>query len=271
MTALQRSDRKDLLTFDQSKIALLKATVAKDATDSELQLFLHLCQRTGLDPFARQIYFQKRYSKRYGHQMTVLTGIDGYRLIADRTGLYVGNDDPIYDVEAVPRKATVTVYKLIGGMRCPFTASSRWDQYYPGDEQGFLWKKMPHLMLGKTAEALALRKAFPAELSGLYTDAEMEQADRTPPPDVSPQPDRKPSKVLTIEAKANPFLAPPDIERYQGSIPQCKIVRELARTHGVTELEDLKALGKVLLGPTAVEMEHIAQAVAQWCKGRTQC
>jgi hypothetical protein len=108
--------------------------------------------------------------------MTVQVGIDGFRLVADRTGAYAGNDDPVYDDESKPQKATVAVYKIVGGMRCPFTATARWSQYYPGDKQGFMWNKMPHLMLGKCAEALALRKAFPAELSGLYTDDEMAQA-----------------------------------------------------------------------------------------------
>ena len=70
----------------------------------------------------------------------------------------------------------MTVYKIVGGQRCGFTATARWDQYFPGEKQGFMWKKMPHLMLGKCAEALAIRKAFPAELSGLYTQEEMQQA-----------------------------------------------------------------------------------------------
>ncbi len=161
----------DLITFDSSKVDLIKRMVAKDATDDELKLFLHQCQRTGLDPLAKQIYFQKRAGK-----MVIITGIDGYRLVADRTANYAGNDDPIFDSEENPTKATVTVYKIVGGVRCPYTASARWQQYYPGDQAGQMWRKMPHLMLGKCAEALALRKAFPAELSGVYVREEMDQA-----------------------------------------------------------------------------------------------
>ena len=139
--------------------------------NDQLEVFLLAAKRYNLNPITNQIYPQVR-----GSNMTVTTGIDGFRLIADRTRCYAGNDDPIYDNEEDPKKATVTVYKIVGGARCPFTASARWEQYFPGERQGFMWKKMPHLMLGKCAESLALRKAFPAELSGLYTQEEMQQA-----------------------------------------------------------------------------------------------
>lgn len=167
--------------FTPEQVDLIKQRVAQDATDDELALFLYQASRTGLDPLAKQIYFQKRINRKTNRsEITIITGIDGYRLIADRTGKYAGNDDPVFDAESSPAKATVTVYKIVGGIVCAFTASARWDQYYPGDAQGFMWRKMPHLMLGKCAEALALRKAFPAELSGIYIREEMEQADREP-------------------------------------------------------------------------------------------
>lgn len=174
-TELELTPRQYAITPDQ--LSLIKSTIAKEATDEELNLFLHHCKRTGLDPLAKQIYFQKRKNHKTGKSdVTIMTGIDGYRLTADRTGKYAGSDDPVFDNEDSPNKATVTVYKLVGGIRCPFTAAARWNQYYPGDAMGFMWKKMPHLMLGKCAEALALRKAFPAELSGIYVKEEMEQA-----------------------------------------------------------------------------------------------
>jgi phage recombination protein Bet len=174
MTALQPFNAVPT-AYSREWVDLVKQNVAKGATETQLQMFLYQCQKTGLDPLARQIYFQKRRTKN-GEQMTILTGIDGYRLTAQRTGEYAGSDDAVYDSEDNPRRATVTVFRLVKGIRCPFTATARWDQYYPGDAQGFMWKKMPHLMLAKCAEALALRKAFPQEPSGIYTPEEMEQA-----------------------------------------------------------------------------------------------
>jgi phage recombination protein Bet len=164
----------EVQAFDGDKVDLLKRVICPGATNDELELFIHACKRTGLDPFMRQIHAIKRKGK-----LAIQTGIDGYRLIADRTGRYAGNDDPAFaEGERFPVKATVTVYKIVGNLRCPFTATARWDEYYPGDgEPGFMWRRMPHVMLGKVAEALALRKAFPAELSGVYTADEMAQAD----------------------------------------------------------------------------------------------
>ncbi len=182
MTAITRTDAKSLITsFSRDQVDLIKRQYAKNATDDELKLFLYVAQSQGLDPLRKQIYFRKQKNGEVVH----ITSIDGYRLMADRTGKYAGNDDPVFDEEDNPRKATVTVYKIIGGIRCPFSATARWDQYYPGDAQGFMWRKMPHLMLGKCAEALALRKAFPGELGGVYIKEEMDQAGIV---DVKPEP-----------------------------------------------------------------------------------
>jgi phage recombination protein Bet len=153
------------LTPDQ--VSLLKRTICRDATDDELKLFMHVCQRTGLDPFARQIYAVKRLDNKTGKaSMVVQTSIDGFRLAAARSGSYAGSDDPVFDNEDEPKRATVTVYKMVQGQRCPFTATARWREYYPGDKGGFMWNKMPCVMLAKVAEALALRKAFPADQAG---------------------------------------------------------------------------------------------------------
>ena len=169
--------------LSRDKIELIKKTVAKGATDLELELFFHACKRTGLDPLMKQIYAIKRWdSKDKIEKMTFQTGIDGYRLIADRTGCYAGSSDAEYTIglNDLPVVAKVTVTKLVSGIPCQFTSSARWAEYVQLSKEGSpttMWKKMPFLMLAKCAEALALRKAFPAELSGVYTHEEMQQAD----------------------------------------------------------------------------------------------
>lgn len=171
--------------FTQAQVDLIRNTVAKGATTDELKLFLYVAGKSGLDPLSKQIHFVKRTMKQkdgtYKDQMTIQTGIDGYRAIAERTGTLAGIEDAVYDIEggdaANPGKATVTVWRMVGGQRVPFTASARWKEYAPQGGQAFMWTKMPYLMLGKCAEALALRKAFPHDLSGLYTTEEMQQAD----------------------------------------------------------------------------------------------
>lgn len=188
------------LTFAQSELDLMKQKFSK-LLAVEFDAFLCAAKRYQLNPLANQIYarLQERTEKN-PRSVTYMAQIDGYRLIADRTGVYAGNDDPVYDNEQHPKKATVTVYKIVEGQRCPFTASARWDQYFPGERQGFMWKKMPHLMLGKCAEALALRKAFPAELSGLYIAEEMHQAD-TP----APEPEQKNDADTIIDTAREGF------------------------------------------------------------------
>ncbi len=177
-------DYKSKLT--RAQVDVIKSQIAKGATDDELKMFLYVCERTKLDPFTKQVHFVKRWDSKAGKEVgAVQVGIDGLRSIAERTGDYAGNDDPVFDGTItvgdkpqinVPEKATVTVYKMVQGQRYPCTASAKWKSYYPGDKMGFMWRKLPELMLGKCAEALALRKAFPSVMSGLYVAEEMGQA-----------------------------------------------------------------------------------------------
>lgn len=190
--------------FTQGQIDLIKRTIAKDASNDELTLFLYQCERTGLDPFSRQIHFVSRWSERDNRKVGVIQiGIDGFRAVADRTGAYAGNDDPVFaygEDKRYPDSATVTVWKIVGGQRCPFTATARWDEYYPGKKNGFMWDKLPHLMLSKCAEALACRKAFPLQLSGLYAPEEMEQVGQI----VEATPNTQPVAVAEDESEPRP-------------------------------------------------------------------
>lgn len=166
-------------TYSESELTFIKSKF--QLNDIEMDVFMSAAHRYELNPLANQIYPQLRTDRKTGSRnMVIATGIDGYRTLADRTGHYAGNDDPIFDdADGPPKKATVFVYKIVGGVRCAFSATARWEQYVPGENMAFMWRKMPHLMLGKVAEALALRKAFPAAMSGIYTVEEMEQAGPT--------------------------------------------------------------------------------------------
>lgn len=169
-----------------SDLRALVKTKYPAVPSGELDKFMHLVEKLKLDPISNQIHLVARYDKKKGRDVyTVQVGIDGYRVVAERTGVYAGNDDPVFNNGASqfamvekklkPLTASVTVYKVVGGVRCPFTATAEWSAYCPGGAD-FMWTKMPYLMLGKCAEALALRKAFPEALSGVYTDEEMAQA-----------------------------------------------------------------------------------------------
>jgi phage recombination protein Bet len=172
---------------DEGRLQLIKTTaMAPEATDDEFRLFLTVANRMGLDPLARQIYAIHRRVAQGRLQMTIQTGIDGFRAIAEDSGEYAGRDRPIFEYAADnterkhPDVAIVTVYRLVGGIRCPFTAEARWDEYVQRDRDGKLmgqWPTMGHNQLAKCAEAQALRAGFPKKLSGVYTDDEMGQAD----------------------------------------------------------------------------------------------
>jgi phage recombination protein Bet len=155
---------------------LISTTIAPGCSNDELRLFAYACQRTGLDPFSRQIYAIKR-----GGKMTIQAGIDGLRSIAERTGqldgsetFWCGEDGAWADVwlgSKPPAAAKTIIHRK--GSNHPFVGVARFADYNAG--QG-LWSKMPAAMIAKCSEALALRKAFPADLSGVYSTDEMEQA-----------------------------------------------------------------------------------------------
>lgn len=175
------------LTSEEIKVLEDTSIIPKGTPTSQIKLFSKVCAEKNLSPFSKQIYLiarkdNKTNTIRYSHQ----TGIDGLRSIAERTGQYAGSDDYLFD-EGVsefamksnkrnPTTATATIYKIVANQKGSFTASASWDEYYPGDHLGFMWKKMPFTMLGKCAEAKALRKAFPELLGNIYVNEEMQQA-----------------------------------------------------------------------------------------------
>lgn len=179
MSNLVVTKQSGALPMAPEQVDILRKTLFKGFNDDEMAFSLAVCSRTGLDPFMRQVHFTKRKNHATKEETIVITtGIDGFRLTATRTGAYAGSDEPIFvEDEKGPTMARVTVWKIVQGVKCSFTGSARWAEFYPGDgAPGFMWRKMPFVMLAKCAEAQALRKAFPAELSNIYSNEEMGQA-----------------------------------------------------------------------------------------------
>jgi phage recombination protein Bet len=220
------------VTFSAQQIDLIKETVCNPgvdrqgrqqyATDAELDLFLAVCRRTGLDPFARQIYAVFRWNKSLGRNaMQIQTSIDGFRVIAERSSTYAGQAGPFWcgpdgiwtDVwlsSDYPAAAKVGVLRR--GFTEPMFAVAKWAEFVQTKADGKvsqMWEALPTVMLAKCAEAQALRRAFPNDLSGLYTAEEMAQADNparsteTPPAArQAPSPDEPftPKAVAQIRA-----------------------------------------------------------------------
>jgi len=223
----------------REQLELVKRTVAPDATDAELQLFLHDCQRRGVHPLDRLVHFTKR-----GGRYTPIASIDFMRSQAATTGEMAGSDDAVFvlDEDGAPWQATVTVYRLTQGQRFAYGATARMAEYYPGDGPGgVMWRKMPHTMLGKCAEALALRKAFPQQLAGLYAAEELHQAERldplpaTPPAPPATTPRKKPAATITEQQRKRLFAIAKDVG---WSKEELKVFLE---SHGYTSSSDIGA------------------------------
>lgn len=193
-----------------SKKDLLRDMLCKGASDNELTLFIDICNKTNLDPFSKQCWAVKRWDKSLGREvMSFQTGVDGFRVIANRSSKYGGQVGPYWCGDDgkwvdVWLKNTPPVAAKVGIIRSdfkePLWAVAKFSSYAAKTKEGRLtqfWEKMPDLMIAKVAECLALRKTFPQDLSGIYSQEEMEQSEIKDVTPVKEKPIELPKKETT--------------------------------------------------------------------------
>jgi phage recombination protein Bet len=203
---------------DVQRAALVQLGL-NEAPAADLAVFLHYAQRTGLDPFAKQIYMIARWDNQSSrNKYTIQAAIDGLRIVAERHGQYGGQIGPEWcgpdgEWRDVWLKNHAPVAARVGIIRKdwsgPMYATAHFAEYAGYKKGGGLtqmWQSKGALMIAKCAEALALRKAFPQDLSGVYTAEEMDQVDaiqvpseRTDAPAQSKRPAEK--EAIDWEAK----------------------------------------------------------------------
>jgi phage recombination protein Bet len=192
------------LGLSDSQLEVYRRTAGlADAPDDVLELYLAQCRALGVDPLSRMIYVIPRRVNippddrhpqwRSELRWTFQASIDLFRSIAEESGDYAGQLGPQWSNDGVTwadvwlGKEPPAVCK-IGILRKSFSeplwVTGTYEYYVPRDAKGNpaptnFWKgeKGAH-QLAKCVEELALRKAFPRKLRGIYGDDEMRQAPR---------------------------------------------------------------------------------------------
>ena len=185
---------KNQLSPDDIATLAKAGYIPENTPPAIVSVFAQTCALHDLSPFKKEIYLVK-YNTSQGPQYHTVVGIDGFRIKAARTGQYGGIDDARYNAHPggqyetaagvkvsgkLPVSCSVTVYRIIAGQRCPFTATVIFDEYYPavaaaaqsGKQVFSKAATMPFNMIQKCAEAKALKMAFSDELAGLHIEEE---------------------------------------------------------------------------------------------------
>ncbi|HET6613659.1 MAG TPA: phage recombination protein Bet [Kofleriaceae bacterium] len=247
----------------KERVMVLRNTICQGLNDHETALFLEVARAKGLDPFARQIHAVKRKDGEGGHKMTIQTGIDGFRVIAQRSGDRDGEDPVQYcgpdgkwvdiwlDEKKPPLAARARVYRR--GHSRPYEGIARYDFYVQrkkGGDPNHMWGTpggAAH-MLAKCAEALALRKAYPEDLGGMYADEEMGQASNSPQP---------PSDATEATVIADWVFE--EMERGGEQAVAETMLRSIAKAKTLAELEGLRGKlseGKAVLAEPKIKLMY---------------
>lgn len=263
--------------WSETQLAALKQIGVGNASSGDLAVFLNFAQQTGLDPFARQIYMISRWTKD-GEKWTIQASIDGLRIVAQRSRVYAGQtpvewcgpDGVWRDVwleSGSPAAARVGVLRT--GFAQPLYAVALFAEYaavFTDKKTGEtkfmgLWATKPAVMIAKCAEALALRKAFPMDLSGLYTPEEVERDDLVVAVQVEQQEKVRPAterrgarEEVAEPTEGRDWLA--DVEAATSAEQLRAIYNEARNASGVPDglAEKITAKGQALTAPPADEV-----------------
>lgn len=201
------------LVFSEDQRRMIRDSFANGASDSEFAVLMAVAEARALNPLLRQVHFVARWdSEKSRHVWTTQVSIDGLRAIAQRTGLYAGQDEPefIENPDGTLKACKVKVYRrdwdrpAVGVAYFSEYVQTRWDKKTSKQVTSSFWQRMPHTMLAKCAESLAIRKAFPEDTSGLYTPEEMAQAENDRPEPEEPARRTTPRRVEVQPAQITP-------------------------------------------------------------------
>ncbi len=233
------------LDFDEDQRRLIRDSFANGASDAEFAVLLEVAKARRLNPLLRQIHFVQRWDSDKGRSVwAAQASIDGLRALAERTGLYAGQDEPefVENPDGTLRLCKVRVWRK--DWPRPAVGVAYWAEYVQTIRDratgkfrpAAMWGRMPHTMLSKCAESLALRKAFPEDMAGLYTTEEMAQASNDSPalqhrreeaarlaPAPPPRPAAPAPAAPTVTSRVAAKVVPEVVSRVGPEAPQGRV------------------------------------------------
>jgi phage recombination protein Bet len=216
-----RKDEMAVMEFSPEQRKMIRDSFANGASDAEFAVLMEVAKSRRLNPLMRQIYFVKRWdSAKRCEVWSTQISIDGLRAVAERTGVYDGQSEPAYeyDKDGKLTKCAVHIYRKDWSQGRSAVGVAFFSEYAQTKKDGGLtsfWATKPHIMLAKCAEALAIRKAFPEDTSGLYVAEEMGDAagepvvERPSLPAAGRVEAPPPAAERVVEAKAEPKKGAP--------------------------------------------------------------